>query len=126
MRKRRRRYDPQVLADLGGNGKFRHAGGAENKLCSERDRLLSDRQFGNALRRRREIALFIKFPVIGEMRLGNGAEDPPAADGGSTVIELPPMAQRHSDKDKRTKATARLPDPFQRFQRRRGKPLRGE
>ena len=98
QRRRRRHRRPQILADLKAQRQLRNLLAAEELLCAEGHRLAAQTVDGEGgfLRRGGELPFFVKLAVIGQVRLGDHAQNVSLLDHRGAVIELAADPQGHS------------------------------
>ena len=87
---------PQVFADLHAQNEAGHLAAAEEQGCTERHLLPADcyRLYLSAARG--ELALFVELAVVGQVGLGDKAQQTPAAEDGGAVIQFAPHQQRQA------------------------------
>ena len=97
QRRGRRHRRPQILADLKAQRQLRHFLAAEKLLRAEQHRLAAhvDGE-GVSFRRGGELPLFVKLTVIGQVRLGDHAQNVSLLDHRGAVIEPAADPQGHS------------------------------
>ena len=90
---------PQVFADLHAQNEAGHLAAAEEQGRTERHLLPADcyRLYLSAARG--ELALFVELAVVGQVGLGDKAQQTPAAEDGGAVVQLATHQQRQAHED---------------------------
>ena len=97
---------PQILADLGGQHKGRHLLAGKQQVGADQRFLPGQR---DALRRTHtgdEVALFVKFAIVGQVHFRHKAQQFTVAEYCRAVVELAVVAYRQPDEDNKVQSFA--------------------